>query len=79
MPSRPIHIKHIIPNWKWLALKHYILLRALIDQKRATSNVVTEQSKHTHSDKNSDEDASILKLFTDTPSEIFRSVISFMI
>ena len=34
-PMTSIHIKHIMPDREWIMLKHYILLRKLVDDNRA--------------------------------------------
>ena len=35
-PMTAIDIKYIIPEWRWVMLKTYIILRQLLDGKRAT-------------------------------------------
>lgn len=83
-PMEAIHVKHIIPDWKWPKIKHYVLFRALIDQKWASPIIITKQFKHYKSNIKVgtfkvNTDVTILKLFTEIPSDIFVYVFAFMI
>lgn len=77
-----------IPDRGWIMLKSYLLLRKLVDDKRATSANVTKKRKHADSDSkvdpetktnaNTNRAAVIEKLFTHIPLDVFRYVLMFL-
>ena len=66
-PITAIHINNVIPDWTWEQFKPNILLRQLLDEKRAVSEVINE------------DDAVIAKLFTEVPLDVFRYLLTFFI
>ena len=82
-PLTAIHIKHIIPEWIWIMLKPYILLRKLLDDKRAApiianANKLKLVDSHMNTDTKTNVDAVVQKLFTNLPLEIFRHILMFL-
>lgn len=80
-PMEAIHIQHIISDYNWSIIKSYILLRALIDQKRAVP-IITTATKNSKSNKTGlklDADVVIEQLFTNISIDVFRYVLSYMI
>ena len=55
-PMTAIHIKHVIPEWTWVKLKPYLLLRKLIDDNRATPITATQDMQHINADMKSNTD-----------------------
>ena len=74
-----IHIKHVIPDWKYIILEPYIILRKLIDDNRAAPIIVTKKPKHGQGDTKLNADAVVQKLFTNLPLDIFRCVLLFLV
>ena len=74
---RAIHIKYIIPHWRWKMIKDFVLLRKLIDDNRAHPF----SSKGVKNDSENDAikiNETVKKLFTDLSLDIFRTVMTFL-
>lgn len=80
-PVAAIDIKHIIPDWKWKTIKHYVLLRKLLDDKRSTPIITTKKRKRDSNDDDVDDDDDIVvqKLFTDISLDVFRHIMTYLI
>lgn len=93
MPMEGMLAKHIISDWGWIQVKHWILLRTLVEQGRAT---LTQQqtagdSSTMHPSMVEDNCGTVCitqdvitnviipKLLKDLPCEVFREVLSFLI
>ena len=76
-PMTSIHIKDISLGYVyWLMLKPYILLRKLVDDKRAAPIIVTA---NTNATAIANKEAIVQKLFTDIlPLDTFRYVLTFL-
>ena len=80
-PMTAIHIKDIIPGWRWESFKTYILLRKLVDEKRAAPiNLLVQNLTMDFTDANfkADVDKVVQKVFTDLPLDIFRYLLPFL-
>ena len=82
-PITVIRIKHVIPEFTWIILKPYILLRQLIGENRAAPIIANvNKPKHNDSHLNTDTkviaDAVVEKLFTIMPLDIFRYTLMFL-
>ena len=79
-PMQAINIKHIIAGWKYELVKHFILMRKLIDENRATSFVTIKKQKNNASSKvYENTDKVIQAFFTNIGLDVFRNVLSFLI
>lgn len=65
-----IAIKSIIPEWKYEGVKHFILLRALIDNYRANGDKIDVQS---------DTDKALHKVMRNCSLDTFRHVMTYLI
>ena len=64
--------EHVIPEWTWVKLKPYLLLRKLIDDNLATPITATQGMQHINADMKSNPDVVVQKAFTDMTLDIFR-------
>lgn len=71
-PMEAIHIKYLIPNWKWEIIKDFVLLRQLVDAGRAHPIIII-------SDESKKIDQVMQKMITETVLDVFRTVLSFLI
>ena len=78
-PITAIYIKHVIPDWIWTTLKPYLLLRKLLDDKRAAPINSTKKLKYTDGDMILNADAVVQKLFTTMSLDMFRYALSFLV
>lgn len=79
LPIKMIHISHIIPDWTYERIKHFILMRELVDKKRATPIMFYKKPKKDRSFKTYEETQKVMqRLITDTSLDVFRNVILFL-
>ena len=77
-PVKAIPSKHLVNDCNWKIVKDFISLRKPIDQNRAILVVSTKRRKG-NSDSTVDSDKFIQKLFMETPIDVFRKVLAFLI
>ena len=77
-PVEEIHIKHLIPDWKWRTIKDFLLLRQLIKEGRANAIIPSKRIK-TESAIVTDAEKVVQKAFVEMNSDTFRAVLSFLI
>lgn len=72
-PMEAINIKHIIPEWGYERIKHFILLRKLVDKGRATPILASKKTKmETLTKIYENRDKVVEKLFTEMNLDVFR-------
>lgn len=74
-----VHIKHLIPSWRWDVIKDFILLRKLINDGRAH---ILRRSKRVRNgiDRDTTKAKQVMeKLLTDTSLDIFRNVLTYLL
>lgn len=78
---KAIHMKHIIPDWRWQMIKDFVLLRKLIDDNRAYLLPKIKRLKsYIVDDTDTDKTNEVVeKLFTDISLDIFRNVMTYLI
>ena len=75
-----ITIKHIIPEWVYERIKHFILIRRLVEESRATPVIKDEGTKKNNSYMFSDKSNEVMqKLIMEMNTDLFRNVLSFLI
>ena len=75
-----IYIKRIIPEWNYEYVKHFILMRKLIDEGRAAPIIPTKkQKKDTAVKIYEDQDKVMQNLIMNTSLDMFRNVLSFLL
>lgn len=75
-----INIKHIIPDWTYERIKHFILMRELVDKGQATPIIPNKKQKIDTSDQiYVDNDRVIQELITNVSLDVFRNILSFLI
>lgn len=79
-PMEAINIKHIIPEWGYERIKHFILLRKLVDKYRATPIIASKKTKTdtTLTKIYENQHKVVQKLFTEMNLDVFRNVLSFL-
>lgn len=77
-PIQAIKINEIIPNWRYEHIKHFILMRQLIDEGRATLIATNRIPNINKTEVCEERDKIIQKIFTEMNLDMFRNVISFL-
>lgn len=80
IPMRYINVNLIIPDWIYKSIKHFILIRKLVDIGRATPIMFYKKSKKDSSFKTNEEKHKVMqRLITNLSLDLFRYVLSFLI
>ena len=75
---KAIHIKYLLPSWN--NIKHFILLRQLIDDGRAHPAIVNKKIKFDANDNTNSNTLKVIEtLLTDMSLDVFRNIIYFLI
>lgn len=77
-PMESIHVKHLIRDFTWESIKGYVLLRELLNDRRAYPIITNKKIKNDINSK-FDEDKVIHRCITDVPLDVFRHVLTFLI
>lgn len=78
-PLQSIHISYLIPDWKWESVKHFVLLRKMVDDGRASPAVDKTEVQSDSINLTVNANNVMRKLLTNVSLDVFRFVLSFLI
>ena len=74
-----IDIKHIIPDWTYERIKHFILMRELVDKGRVIPTILFKRQRIDTSDQiHFDNEKVVQALMVNVCLDVFRNILSFL-